>query len=116
MTQRRPHWHWAALAGTIVVIVTATVTLASGALRSRQGSQGSLPPLVSTATPAAAPITDGAADSKVHFANPFDPSEVFEFPPGTSESDARQAVADILLQRARERGVPPSRSHHRTRR
>jgi hypothetical protein len=39
----------------------------------------------------------------LRFANPFDPSEVFEFPAGTSEDVARQQVADTLLQRARER-------------
>jgi hypothetical protein len=39
----------------------------------------------------------------VTFRNPFDRTEVFEFPPGTSRSDARQAVAEILIERARER-------------
>jgi hypothetical protein len=36
-------------------------------------------------------------------ANPFDATEVFEFPPTTSESAARQAVADFLMKRARDR-------------
>ena len=35
--------------------------------------------------------------------NPFDQSEVFEFPAGTSKTAARDAVAEMLLQRARER-------------
>lgn len=35
--------------------------------------------------------------------NAFDPAEVFEFPHGTTESEARAAVADLLLSRARER-------------
>jgi hypothetical protein len=39
----------------------------------------------------------------VKYVNPFDRSEVFEFPPGTSRAAARDAVADILLQRAAER-------------
>ncbi len=39
----------------------------------------------------------------VRFTNPFDATEVFEFPPGTSEAEARQAVAAVLLQRARDR-------------
>ena len=39
----------------------------------------------------------------VRFANPFDAAEVFEFPSGTSEAEARQAVADLLLQRAHDR-------------
>ena len=39
----------------------------------------------------------------VRFANPFDPTEVFEFPPGTSYVDARDQVAERLIARARER-------------
>jgi len=46
----------------------------------------------------------------VRYANPFDSTEVFEFPPGTSESEARDAVADRLLQRARERLNLPART------
>lgn len=37
------------------------------------------------------------------FTNPFDNSEVFEFPPGTSEAEARAGVADLLIKRAIER-------------
>lgn len=39
----------------------------------------------------------------VRIRNPFDKSEVFEFPPGTSEEDAHAKVADALMQRAMER-------------
>lgn len=35
--------------------------------------------------------------------NAFDATEVFEFPTGTAESEAREAVAALLLDRARER-------------
>jgi hypothetical protein len=35
--------------------------------------------------------------------NPFDRTEVFEFPPGTSSAEARSAVAVILMDRARAR-------------
>lgn len=49
---------------------------------------------------AATPEPEG---EPVRFANPFDANEVFEFPPGTSESEARDAVADMLLKRAMER-------------
>jgi hypothetical protein len=41
----------------------------------------------------------------VRFKNPFDRSEVFEFPPGTSQAEARQAVAEMLMERARDRHV-----------
>jgi len=37
------------------------------------------------------------------FENPFDKTEVFQFPPGTSREEARVIVADLLMKRARER-------------
>jgi hypothetical protein len=56
------------------------------------------------AAPASAP--NWVADEvPVRFTNPFDATEIFEFPAGTSEADARDAVAETLLQRARERGA-----------
>jgi hypothetical protein len=39
----------------------------------------------------------------VRFNNPFDASEVFEFPPGTSDDKVRESVVAVLLQRARDR-------------
>jgi hypothetical protein len=42
----------------------------------------------------------------MRFRNPFDRSEVFEFPAGTTRVEARAAVAEILLERARERRIP----------
>jgi hypothetical protein len=39
----------------------------------------------------------------LYFANPFDRSEVFEFPAGTSQAAARAAVAEFLIDRARGR-------------
>jgi hypothetical protein len=39
----------------------------------------------------------------VKLRNPFDASEVFEFPPGTTQVEARHAVRETLLQRARAR-------------
>ena len=51
-------------------------------------------------SPAAVPANEPVP---VRFANPFDASEVFEFPPGTSKADARDAVANLLLERARSR-------------
>jgi hypothetical protein len=45
--------------------------------------------------------------------NPFDAAEVFEFPPGTSVTEARQAVADFLLQRARDRQSAPVEANRR---
>ncbi len=62
------------------------------------------------APPSPPPVEVPTADvpQETHYTvlvNPFDESEVFRFPPGTSESDARDAMAALLLQRARERGV-----------
>jgi hypothetical protein len=59
-----------------------------------------------TVARSAAPETttpSSADDAPVRFTNPFDATEVFEFPSGTSETKAQQAVADLLLQRAHDR-------------
>jgi hypothetical protein len=53
------------------------------------------PPAAETPAPAGEPVL---------FKNPFDRTEVFEFPPGTSQADARDAVANALLERAQGRG------------
>jgi hypothetical protein len=37
------------------------------------------------------------------YRNPFDKSEVFELPPGLTQAEAKEMVAQILLDRARER-------------
>jgi hypothetical protein len=58
----------------------------------------SLPAAPVTAAPAPAP-------APVRIENPFDKTEVFEFPPDTPAGDAREAVAQWLLERARERAA-----------
>lgn len=65
-----------------------------------------------TASEAAPPATAATEaftplEPVVKVRNPFDASEVFEFPPGTTRMEAWDAVRETLLQRARERGVPP---------
>jgi len=65
-----------------------------------------------SAPPPAAP--DEAV--QVQVTNPFDKTEVFDFPPGTSETDAQLAVARILMQRAQERQSLWARSDHRLKR
>jgi hypothetical protein len=47
-----------------------------------------------------------ADHTPVRFTNPFDVTEVFQFPSGTSQTEARDAVAELLLQRARARQNP----------
>ncbi len=49
------------------------------------------------------PPPDVTTDVPVRFKNPFDASEVFEFSPGTTPVEARDAVAELLSQRAQER-------------
>jgi hypothetical protein len=39
-------------------------------------------------------------EEPVHFANPFDATEIFEFPADTTEAEAREAVAGFLIERA----------------
>ena len=51
-------------------------------------------------TPTGPPESQGAP---VRMKNAFDATEVFEFPYGTSQSEAREAVAELLLSRARDR-------------
>jgi len=43
------------------------------------------------------------AAATVKFANPFDRTEIFEFPAGTSTEEAKQRVAETLVQRAQAR-------------
>ena len=56
----------------------------------------------STLSPAI-PALEPVQEPPVRFANPFDPGEVFEFPAGTSKAAARDAVAEILIERAQTR-------------
>ena len=69
-------------------------------------------PASEAATPAiAATETITPPGPAVKFRNPFDASEVFEFPPGTTHTEAWDAVRETLLERARERvGLRPKRS------
>jgi hypothetical protein len=57
------------------------------------------PTLTRSASHAAWAIQEPGGDP-MRFANPFDASEVFEFPAGTTETEAREAVADFLVERA----------------
>lgn len=50
-----------------------------------------------------AAVSEPQPEPPVRFANPFDKNEVFEFPPGTSEGEARERVAALLIERARDR-------------
>jgi hypothetical protein len=63
-------------------------------------------PAVASATLLAKVAPAGPAKPQgapVRIKNAFDATEVFEFPPGTTESESREAVAELLLSRASER-------------
>jgi hypothetical protein len=55
------------------------------------------------AEPTPPPPEPAPPSEPVHFTNPFDASEAFDFPAGTSREEARAAVAEMLLERARSR-------------
>ena len=57
--------------------------------------------------------TQAVYEEPVRVQNPFDKREVFEFPAGTSEQDARDAMADTLLKRAVERQAAYDAKHPR---
>jgi len=63
-------------------------------------------PTVTRAAPLAEVAPGAPAEPQgapVRIKNPFDATEVFEFPHGTPESEAREAVVERLLNRARDR-------------
>jgi hypothetical protein len=89
----------------ILSVAAASVVLSSVAYLATTGAR---PPRLATNTVSAPATPDiapplSADNVPVQFPNPFDAAEVFEFPPGTSEFEARDAVAEMLLQRARDR-------------
>jgi hypothetical protein len=65
------------------------------------------PPVTATAQPPFVmprpALVTSAPNPTVRVINPFDATEVFEFPAGTSAVEGRDKVAQILLERARER-------------
>jgi hypothetical protein len=63
------------------------------------------PPAPTSEAPAPTPAEN---PPPVQFTNPFDRSEIFDFPPGTTREEARAAVAEMLMERARTRVA----SHH----
>jgi len=66
--------------------------------------QPTAPPVALAVPVARAPAANAQPQGTVvQVVNPFDATEVFEFQAGTTESEARNAVAELLLQRARER-------------
>jgi hypothetical protein len=98
------------LVGLFSIALAGTIAIASGALRDSD-KRAALPPPPPAVAPAAEPPppVQTAADlpppEPVVLVNPFDKTEKFTFPPGTSKADARDQMAAMLLQRAVERGA-----------
>jgi len=84
-----------------LVAVCVLVSASYGFLAWRQGT----PSLANvfehrTSLHASLPESAQAQSEPVRFKNPFDPNEVFEFSPDTTQDAAREAVAEVLMQRA----------------
>ncbi len=99
---RDPRVAAALVVGIVAVLLGMPVYLSTSAAGPIPDALDPAPPMVAATVLGAhaMPVSDR---SPVRFANPFDESEVFEFPPGTSRAEARDKVADLLMRRARER-------------
>ena len=111
---------WPAIAIQIAVATIFSGVIAYVATNPEQLVQAQAPvgkvkvnaPTPSRPAPPAAP----EEAVQVQVTNPFDKTEVFNFPAGTSETDAQLAVARLLMQRAQERQPLWARSDHRLKR
>jgi hypothetical protein len=103
-TSRWPPWVF--FVGIGAALVVATAAAYGGKVFAPPIPAMEPPPLLLTEVEesAVAPVEQPPAEP-VRIRNPFDREEVFEFPAGTSEAAARDAVAEMLLTRARERGA-----------
>ena len=103
-SSRARRWHPAPLVKMMGAII-AYVALAWWGASQLAGQPQ--PPVTAAARPAIvvpqpASMTSSAKPA-IRVINPFDATEVFEFPAGTSNDEGREKVAQILLQRAHER-------------
>jgi hypothetical protein len=107
---------WVSVGIAVVLgLIAATIALWPAGQRAQTASQSAAPtqsrndPL-SSRPPQVGP--SAAKNTPTRFTNPFDASEVFEFPPGTSQDAARESVAQMLLERARQRHAQISSVKH----
>lgn len=86
----------------------ATVLVVLGGVAHLAAKAKPVPASVVQAPPPAPPLPmeepPAATADPVLFKNPFDRTEVFEFPAGTTQQEARDAVAKLLMDRAQGRG------------
>jgi hypothetical protein len=98
----------------VLFSVALAGTIAAAALRDSD-KRAALPPPPPVVVPVEAPpppvqVAESPPPEPVVLVNPFDKTEKFTFPPGTSKADAREQMANLLLQRAVERGANRPRS------
>ena len=100
------------LRSSLVVVLSVGLVgvIAAAALRGsdKRAALPPPPPVVAPAPEAPPPVqtvAEAPPPEPVVLVNPFDKSEKFTFPPGTSKADARDQMAAMLLQRAVERGA-----------
>lgn len=108
----------AGIAGALVIVVAiASLSTARLTTDAKPSIPAQTSRLAAAPTPAAGPTespSPAAADAQpLRFKNPFDRSEVFEFPPGTTVEEARASVAGLLMQRAQDRHIRPGLQHSR---
>jgi hypothetical protein len=91
------------LAGTVTFATVVLVGLTFACWRVLGGPAA--PAAVAYQSPADPPVVplQSPPPTFVRVVNPFDTGEVFELPAGVTETEARDAVAQALLQRARDR-------------
>ena len=99
-----------------IALSLALAAIAAGyALYSQIGSSDA--PRATNSNPVAqqelSSMQSATLDEPLRVANPFDASEIFEFPAGTSEADAREAISGFLIERAARRGVTGAPRHDR---
>jgi hypothetical protein len=91
------------------ILTTAVIAgIAVAAHYEFSGSATQPEPVAWTPLPERPPELEAEEDAlppppPTRFVNPFDKTEVFELPAGLTSEEARQMVAEILLERARER-------------
>jgi len=103
------HWHQTPVAkmaaNTVAFVVFAWWSVAQLAGHPQHHPQvivtAAVGPIALVQQPVPAATT--AQQPAVQVVNPFDSKEVFLFPAGTSNAESREKVAQMLLQRARER-------------
>jgi hypothetical protein len=109
---------WPAIAIQITVATIFSGVIAYVATNPEQlvQAQAAVAHVYAPTPPVPAPPAVPDEPVPVQVANPFDTSEIFQFPAGTSDTDAHVAVAKLLLQRARDRQDLWVHSDHRFKR